>query len=47
VIKIAASDIDDGDNFGFSVDIDGDFAVIAVPYEETTGNADRGAIYIF
>lgn len=47
VIKVAASDIEDGDNFGFSVDIEGNFAVIAVPYEETEGNTDRGAIYIF
>lgn len=47
VMKLLASDAGDGDNFGFSVAIEGNFAVIAVPYEETEGNTDRGAIYIF
>jgi len=47
VIKILASDAGDGDNFGFSVAIEGNFVVIAVPYEETEGNTDRGAVYIF
>ncbi len=47
VMKISASDAGDGDNFGFSVAIEGNFAVIAVPYEETEGYTDRGAIYIF
>jgi hypothetical protein len=47
VMKLLASDAGDGDNFGFSVAIEGNFAVISVPYEETEGNTDRGAIYIF
>jgi len=46
-MKLLASDAGDGDNFGFSVAIEGNFAVISVPYEETEGNTDRGAIYIF
>jgi len=52
VMKILASDADygDGDNFGFSVAIQGNFVVITAPYEEyeeITDNTDRGAIYIF
>ncbi len=47
VMKIIASDKGDGDNFGFSVAIEGNYAVISVPYEETSGNTDRGAVYIF
>lgn len=47
VMKIFSSDAEDGDNFGFSVDIDGDYVIVGVPYEEIIGSSDRGAVYIF
>ncbi len=46
VMKIVASDAQDGDNFGASVAVSGDFVAILAPYEEVL-ETDRGALYIF
>ena len=46
VMKIVASDAQDGDNFGASVAVSGDFVSILAPYEEAY-ETDRGALYIF
>ena len=44
--KLTASDAEDGDVFGFSVDIDGDFMVVGSRLEDGAGT-DRGAAYVF
>jgi hypothetical protein len=44
--KIQASDLQASDNFGYSVAISGDTAVVGAAYEDT-GAADAGAAYIF
>jgi len=44
--KITAADITSNDNFGFSVALSGDYAIVGSPYEDTGGNA-AGAAYIF
>ncbi|MGB1242390.1 MAG: FG-GAP repeat protein, partial [Chitinophagales bacterium] len=46
VKKIQASDIQGGDNFGRSVSISGDYAIVGAPLEDT-GGLDAGAAYIF
>jgi hypothetical protein len=46
VQKLLASDIDRQDNFGSSVAIAGDLAVIGARYDETAGR-DRGSAYVF
>ncbi len=46
VKKITASDTEDNDRFGFSVAIDGDYAVVGALAEAGAGY-DRGAVYIF
>ncbi len=46
VMKLTASDAADQDWFGYSVGINGDFAVVGAMYEDGSGN-QRGAIYIF
>ena len=44
----AASDAGDGDNFGISVALDGDTAVIgAIGDDDTTNRIDSGSVYIF
>ena len=35
------------DHFGFSVDIDGDYAIVGAPYWEGASGTDRGAAFIF
>jgi hypothetical protein len=44
--KIQASDKEAGDQFGYSVAIDGDTVVVGAPYEDTVAS-DAGAAYIF
>lgn len=46
VFKITASDAADEDQFGFSVSISGDYAIVGAPYEDGAGT-DRGAAYIY
>jgi hypothetical protein len=46
VTKIIAADGQPGDNFGFSVDISGDYIVVGAPYADNQGN-NTGAAYIF
>ena len=46
VMKLTASDAKDQDWFGFSVDIDGDYALVGAPYVDGAGS-NRGAVYIF
>jgi hypothetical protein len=44
--KLLASDGDDGDYFGISVYLDGEYAIIGAPYDDTNGE-DAGAAYIY
>ncbi len=46
VKKITASDAQAGDNFGSSVSLSGDLAIVGAHYEDAGGN-DAGAAYIF
>jgi hypothetical protein len=46
VAKLMASDAVDGDNFGWSVAVSGDTAVIGARYEDT-GGSYAGAAYVF
>ena len=46
VAKIQASDIGTGDDFGYSVSISGDRAIVGA-YGEDTGGSSAGAAYIF
>jgi FG-GAP repeat len=46
VKKIAASDADDGDGFGFAVALDGDTAIVGADGADGSGT-DQGAAYIF
>jgi len=46
VKKLTASDAADGDQFGWSVAVSGDFVVVGAPYEDSEGT-DCGAAYIF
>ena len=46
--KVVASDRDGDDEFGTSVDIDGNFAIVGAPYEDgLIFSNDAGAAYIF
>lgn len=44
---ILASDGDNGDDFGYSVAIDGDTAIVGAPEKDETGFSNVGASYIF
>jgi len=46
VKKLTASDTEDGDYFGHSLSISGDYAIVGAHYEDGTGT-DRGAAYVF
>lgn len=46
VAKIVSPDPHDGDRFGYSVSLSGDFTVAGVPKEDA-GGTDRGAAYMF
>jgi hypothetical protein len=45
-VKSMASDAQAGDQFGYSVGISGDYAIVGAPFEDA-GGADAGAAYIF
>lgn len=47
LLKKTASDAEDGDEFGFSVAISGDYAVVGAHKEDGVGGTDRGAAYVF
>ena len=42
-----ASDATAGDQFGYSVAISGDYAVVGAPYADINGHADQGVAYIY
>jgi hypothetical protein len=44
--EITADDAASGDEFGFSVCIDGDYAIVGAPYDDD-GASDSGSAYIF
>jgi hypothetical protein len=46
-VKLMAPDGENGDNFGFSVSISGDYCIVGAPYEGDTVNPDRGTAYIY
>ena len=46
VLTLTASDAAAGDEFGFSVAIDGDYVVVSAPNKDGTGT-DEGAAYVF
>ncbi|NUQ48097.1 MAG: thrombospondin type 3 repeat-containing protein, partial [Phycisphaerae bacterium] len=45
--RLSASDAAMLDFFGYSVAVDGDTALIGVPYDDHAGGADAGAAYVF
>jgi len=46
VVILTASDAAAGDEFGFSVAIDGDYVVVSAPNKDGSG-ADEGAVYVY
>ena len=46
MMKLTASDAENGDQFGLSVSIDGDYALVGATFEDD-GGSDSGAVYIF
>jgi hypothetical protein len=46
LVKLAASDAADGDNFGYIVAIDGSYAIVGAPGVDASG-AGRGAAYLY
>jgi hypothetical protein len=47
VSKVQASDKGSGDNLGWSVAIDGEWAAIAAYKEDNSGGSESGAVYLF
>jgi len=45
--KLTASDAAEGDWFGVSVDMDGDYAVVGARYDDNENGEDTGAVYVF
>jgi hypothetical protein len=45
--KLVASDGAAGDEFGFSVALSGDTALVGAPYSDTAGNRNLGTVYVF
>lgn len=45
-IKLTASDPEYNDNFGLSVSLSGDFAIVGAKYEDGAGT-NRGSVYVF
>lgn len=46
--KLTASDAAGGDNFGFSVSVDGDIAVVGAPFDnDPLAGADAGSVHVF
>jgi hypothetical protein len=45
--KLIASDAAPSDNFGYSVAIDGDLAVVGAPFDNISTAADAGSAYVF
>ncbi len=45
--KLTASDGDETDEFGYSVSIAGNYAIIGSPNDDISGNIDQGSAYIF
>lgn len=46
-LPVAASDAASNDNFGYSVSMDGNYAIVGAPYKKVGNNADQGKAYIF
>ena len=44
--KIVSSDLQEGDDYGYSVALDGDTAVVGARYEDT-GGTSAGSVYVF
>ena len=44
---LTASDGASGDSFGYSVSIDGDYAIVGAYYKDVGGNSSQGKAYIF
>tara|TARA_B100001142_G_scaffold137548_1_gene139000 strand:- start:6491 stop:7936 length:1446 start_codon:yes stop_codon:yes gene_type:complete len=45
--RLTASDVQPYDNFGHSVSIDGDYAIVGAPYEDPNGIGGGGSAYIY
>lgn len=45
--KLLASDGANGDGFGSSVSIDGDYAIVGAPNDDNTVNGEEGSAYVF
>lgn len=46
-IILSPNDPESGDNFGFSVAIDGNYAIVGALHDDNDGDADSGSAYIF
>ena len=44
---LTGSDGGNGDSFGLSVDISGDWAIVGAPYDDNARGTDAGAVYFF
>ncbi len=45
--KLTAIDGSGGDNFGLSVVLSGDYALVSAPYDDVSINIDQGSAYVF
>jgi hypothetical protein len=45
--KLTASDGAAGDDFGYAVALDGNTVLVGAPYDDSGGNEDQGAAYVF
>src|SRR5438445_220777 len=45
--ELQASDGAQYDNFGFSVGVSGDLAVVGSPYDDNVGGTDAGSVYVY
>ena len=47
LVEVESSNAVAGDNFGNSVDINGDYAVVGAPNDDVNGRIDQGSAYVF
>lgn len=46
-IEVQADDGQVGDNFGYSISVSGNYAVVGAPYDNIAANVNQGSAYIF
>ncbi len=47
VAKLIGNDGEEGDSFGYDIDIDGKYVAIGAPFKDINGNIAQGMVYIF